>query len=137
MRRQIDAQIESTLVAEARLAAELLGARGAAPTIVPELDDEADRIGELIGARVTFIAADGRVVGDSSEPLDGVAAMENHAQRPEVVDARRAGLGRAARHSATLNIDMLYVAVPVRIPRSRSSASRCRSPTSASSCRRC
>ena len=42
--------------------------------------------------------------------------MENHAQRPEVVEARARGLGRAQRHSDTLNIDMLYVAVPVRHP---------------------
>jgi two-component system phosphate regulon sensor histidine kinase PhoR len=115
MTRQIDARIENTLVAEARLAADLL-ARGTAFSTVPELDEEADRIGELIGARVTFIAADGRVVGDSSEPVDALAGLENHAQRPEVVEARATGLGRARRYSATLKIDMLYVAVPVAHP---------------------
>jgi len=61
MRRQIDRRIESTLVAEARLAAELI-ARGTPLSTVPELDDEADRIGQLIGARTTFIAPDGTVV---------------------------------------------------------------------------
>jgi two-component system phosphate regulon sensor histidine kinase PhoR len=115
MRRQIDARIENTLVAEARLAADLLG-RTAANSTASELDEEADRIGELIGARVTFIAPDGRVVGDSSEPLDALAGMENHAQRPEVIDARRAGVGRSQRYSATLKIDMSYVAVPVQHP---------------------
>ena len=115
MRRQIDARIENTLVAEARLAADLLG-QTAAHSTVPELDEEADRIGELIGARVTFIAPDGRVVGDSSEPLDALATMENHAQRPEIADARRTGLGRSRRYSSTLRIDMSYVAVPVRHP---------------------
>jgi two-component system phosphate regulon sensor histidine kinase PhoR len=115
MRRQIDEGIERTLVAEARLAAELLS-RGAVFNAVPELDDEADRIGALLGARVTFIAPDGRVLGDSSEPLDGVLAMENHATRPEVIAARASGVGRARRYSATLKIDMLYVASPVRHP---------------------
>ena len=115
MRRQLDERIENTLVAEARLASDLI-ARGAHIASVPELDDEADRIGELIGTRVTFIAADGTVVGDSSETLAGVAQMENHLQRPEVVQARAAGLGRSRRYSATLKIDMLYVAVPVRHP---------------------
>jgi len=115
MRRQIDRRIESTLVAEARLAAELI-ARGTPLSTVPELDDEADRIGQLIGARTTFIAPDGTVVGDSFETLQGIAAMENHAQRPEVVDARATGLGRARRYSATLKMDMLYVAVPVQHP---------------------
>ncbi len=113
--RRTDAQIEQTLTAEARLAGELL-ARAAPASAVAELDAEADRIGGLVGARVTFIAADGRVVGDSSETLEGVARMENHASRPEVVEAREHGLGKGRRHSDTLNIDMLYVAVPVTHP---------------------
>jgi two-component system phosphate regulon sensor histidine kinase PhoR len=115
MRRQIDARIEETLVAEARLAADLLPHDTAASTI-PELDQEADRIGQLTGTRVTFIAPDGRVLGDSAETLEGIAAMENHHDRPEVIAARETGLGRARRYSATLKIDMLYVAVPVRHP---------------------
>src|SRR4051812_7230996 len=115
MRRQMDARIESTLVAETRMAADLLtgGVLLATPR---DLDDEADRLGALLQARVTFIAADGRVVGDSAETLNAVAAMENHAQRPEVVDARERGLGRAQRYSATLRMDMLYVAAPVHHP---------------------
>src|SRR4051794_1571129 len=115
MRRQIDQRIEDTLVAEARMAADLL-ARGGPIASVAEGDEEADRLGALLGARVTFIAADGRVVGDSAETLDGVAAMENHRDRPEVVAAGASGLGRARRYSATLKIDMLYVAAPVRHP---------------------
>jgi two-component system phosphate regulon sensor histidine kinase PhoR len=42
--------------------------------------------------------------------------MENHGQRPEVVEARASGIGRARRYSATLGIDMLYVAAPVGNP---------------------
>src|SRR3954453_7817226 len=76
IRGQTDARIAQTLVAEARLAAELLG-RGTPAGRVPGLDGEADRVGARIGARVTFIAADGTVVGDSAETLAGVAAMEN------------------------------------------------------------
>src|SRR5207248_9398138 len=72
MQRRTDARIEETLVAEARLTAELL-ARSAMPattaTSLAALDPEADRIGALLGARVTFIAPDGSVVGDSAEPL--------------------------------------------------------------------
>jgi two-component system phosphate regulon sensor histidine kinase PhoR len=115
MRRQMDERIEATLVVEARLAADLLAATPA-QTTVPALDAEADRIGELIGARVTLIAVDGTVVGDSFETLDGVAAMENHSRRPEVLDARTTGLGRSQRFSDTIKLDMLYLAVPVRHP---------------------
>jgi two-component system, OmpR family, phosphate regulon sensor histidine kinase PhoR len=114
-RRQLDGRIEETLVAETRLAADLLSHSTLAATL-DELDDEADRIGGLLGARVTLIAPDGRVLGDSAETLDGVRAMENHGTRPEVVQARAQGLGRARRHSDTLRIDMLYAAVPVRHP---------------------
>ena len=86
MRRQADARIEAALHHQVRLAAELIARSN--PAMVPglaELDEEADRVGQLVAARVTFIAADGRVVGDSSEPLDALATMENHAQRPEIV----------------------------------------------------
>src|SRR4051794_38745973 len=71
MRAQIDQRIEDTLVAEARMAAELL-ARAGPIASVAEADEEADRLGALLAARVTFIAAGGRVVGDSAETLDGV-----------------------------------------------------------------
>ena len=114
-RRQLNDRIENTLVAEAQLAADLLS-RATPLTAVAELEEEANRIGQLIGTRVTFIAPSGTVMGDSSETLEGVAGMENHAMRPEVIDARTSGIGRARRYSATLKIDMLYVAVPVRHP---------------------
>ncbi|HEY7291465.1 MAG TPA: ATP-binding protein [Vicinamibacterales bacterium] len=115
MRADTDARIEATLVAEARLAADLIQ-RADTPSTVSELDAEADRLGELVGARVTFIAPDGRVVGDSSETLEGIAGMDNHGQRPEVIEARANGLGRARRYSATLRTEMLYIAVPVNRP---------------------
>ena len=115
MRRQVDDQIESTLVAETRLAAELLSRSAPVPTI-PELQEEAVQIGELLDARVTFIAEDGRVIGDSFEKLADLASMENHATRPEVVDARAQGIGRSRRSSASVKMDMLYAAVPVRHP---------------------
>jgi two-component system phosphate regulon sensor histidine kinase PhoR len=118
MRRRADERIEQTIEAEARLASELLS-RGAVATDGPAdrvLDEEADRIGRTLDARVTLIAADGRVVGDSSETPEGVATMENHGTRPEVLAARADGIGRSRRHSDTLNIDMLYVAVPVSHP---------------------
>jgi two-component system phosphate regulon sensor histidine kinase PhoR len=60
------------------------------------------------GARVTVIAADGRVLGDSQADPQ---SMENHANRPEVLEAMATGEGRSARRSATLNRDFLYFAV--------------------------
>jgi len=63
VRRSVGERIERDLVNEARLAAETLSHRQ--PATPAELDAEADALGQLISARVTFIAPDGRVVGDS------------------------------------------------------------------------
>ena len=123
MARRTDERIEQTLVAEAKLAADLLG-RDASPASaadttdarIRELDAEADHLGALLDARVTLIARDGRVLGDSAEAPAAVALMENHAARPEVIEARDQGLGKSRRHSDTVNIDMLYVAAPVVHP---------------------
>ncbi|HXW03681.1 MAG TPA: ATP-binding protein [Vicinamibacterales bacterium] len=112
VRNTLGDRIERSLVHEARLAAETLSHRRAAAPL--ELDDEADAIGRVVSARVTFVAADGTVVGDSA--LDGAElhAAENHRERPEIVEAQRSGLGIARRYSTTVGADMLYVAVPVR-----------------------
>ena len=58
------------------------------------------------GARVTVVTADGLVLADSqSDPQ----TMENHAGRPEIVQAMAEGSGRSIRHSATINRDLLYL----------------------------
>ncbi len=111
VRRNLDQRIERGLVNEVRLAAETLSHRQTATPL--ELDAEADSIGALVAARATFIAADGVVVGDSELTPQEIARVENHAGRPEVREALATGLGIARRHSTTVNIDMLYVAVPV------------------------
>jgi len=111
VRRNVGDRIERTLINEARLAAETLSHRQ--PATAAELDAEADALGRLVSARVTFIAADGSVVGDSELSLDELRTVENHKDRPEVQRARREGLGVSRRYSSTLDIDMLYVAVSV------------------------
>jgi two-component system phosphate regulon sensor histidine kinase PhoR len=63
--------------------------------------------------RVTVIAADGRVLGDShGDP----ARMVNHktADRPEVLAALEGRPGRDARQSETLRVGYRYVALPIR-----------------------
>jgi hypothetical protein len=73
MRRQIDTRIEGTLVAEARLAGSCWRDDARRPR--RRCSSSTKRpigFAQLLGARVTFIAADGRVVGDSSEPLEAV-----------------------------------------------------------------
>ena len=65
------------------------------------------------GARVTLIAADGRVVADSDVSPGDLARVENHAHRPEVRAALDGHTGRDLRTSATINTPLLYVARPV------------------------
>ena len=109
VRRNLGERIERSLVNEARLAAETLSHRQ--PATPAELDAEADALGRLVAARVTFIAPDGTVVGDSELTADELRTVENHTDRPEISRRAATGLGVARRYSATLDTDMLYVAV--------------------------
>ena len=98
------------LEGEARLIGEAV-----APTLlvgggIAEVDPIAKRLGSLLGARVTVVAPDGSVLGESSGEPRG---MENHRGRPEVVEAKRDGVGVETRRSGTLEEDYLYVAVAV------------------------
>jgi two-component system phosphate regulon sensor histidine kinase PhoR len=106
--------LESRLANEARLIAELLSQATAVDG--GALDSEADRLGQLVSTRITFVAEDGRVVGDSTQPEDALDTLENHASRPEVVAAREHGIGTSQRYSTTVDTDMLYVAVRASHP---------------------
>ena len=115
LRTQTLRAIERNLEAETRMAAALLVEH---PTdgSTAALEAEAARLGKMTAARVTFIAPDGRVLGDSAEDFAGLSKLDNHNMRPEVARARQAGIGIERRHSATLGIDLLYVAVAVTHP---------------------
>lgn len=75
------------------------------------VDNLAKQLGKDINARVTIIAKDGTVLGDSEE---NPAVMENHATRPEVMAALASGYGEAVRYSTTLKEQMMYVAVLIQ-----------------------
>ena len=90
------------------------------PSLAPEtIDPIADRLGEQCGARVTVVTDDGVVAGDSSIPLSAVPLMENHGDRPEILEAVASGTGNSIRYSNTLETDMAYVAVPFRTEQAR------------------
>jgi len=106
--------IAQRLTDEARLIADLISA---APSLEGDaLDREADRLGQYSASRVTLIAEDGHVVGDSTQTPAQLTTLENHATRPEVVAARETGLGVSQRFSTTISTDMLYVAVRATHP---------------------
>jgi len=64
---------------------------------------------ELV-CRITLIAPDGRVQHDTDLDPSLVPQMENHAGRPEVVEARRTGTGESRRFSATEQENRFYFA---------------------------
>jgi two-component system phosphate regulon sensor histidine kinase PhoR len=73
----------------------------------PALDQACARLAGSLGVRITVIAADGRVLGESARASAG---LETHADRPEVRAALAAGTGRSVRYSSTVGARLLYVA---------------------------
>jgi two-component system phosphate regulon sensor histidine kinase PhoR len=74
-------------------------------------DPLADRLGRELRVRVTVIAADGTVLGDTDLDGEALRTVENHSDRPEVKAALARGDGRSVRYSHTLGRDLLYVAI--------------------------
>ena len=71
------------------------------------MDARCGAVGAAAAARVTVVAADGTVLGDSEASSAG---LENHAGRPEVEQAMRDGEGSAVRFSATVKRPLFYLA---------------------------
>jgi two-component system phosphate regulon sensor histidine kinase PhoR len=107
------ADLESQLLANARLLADDLAPQLSQGTQGQTLDAQARHWADLLQARVTLIGADGVVLGESHEDP---ARMENHLDRPEVQQALATGQGSSIRYSATLGYDMMYGAVAARDP---------------------
>ncbi|HEX3346318.1 MAG TPA: hypothetical protein VHS09_17160, partial [Polyangiaceae bacterium] len=105
-------RIRADLLVRARLVAREAAASPAplAPT-EPSWDALARALGKTANGRVTFIASDGVVVGDSEVPAADLPRLENHASRPEVRDALATGEGEAERLSTTVQQPMVYAAV--------------------------
>ena len=77
-------------------------------------------------ARLTWVRSDGKVLADSE---NDPATMENHANRPELIQAFQGKDGWLTRESPTMGVSFLYAAVPLEggairlaVPLSRISA---------------
>jgi len=71
------------------------------------LDETVSELHQETGARITVIAHDGTVLADTEAPA---TSMENHADRPEIMQASIEGKGTSVRYSATLKHNLLYAA---------------------------
>ncbi len=74
-------------------------------------DSLADAAGRALGRRVTLIDSTGVVIGDSEFDGEALKDLQNHLSRPEVVAAKRDGIGSSMRQSASAGDDEIYVAV--------------------------
>ena len=67
-------------------------------------------LGAAVQTRLTVIAADGTVLADSDEDP---STMDNHGNRPEVIQARVEGAGTSTRFSRTMAAQLMYYATAV------------------------
>ena len=108
------ASLETRLATAGRLLhdeARGLLARGAGADAIGAFVRRAARPTE---SRVTVIAPDGVVRGDSEIAPADLGRLENHRDRPEVRAALEGRVGRDLRTSASLHAPLMYVALPVR-----------------------
>jgi two-component system phosphate regulon sensor histidine kinase PhoR len=103
-------RLANQLAVQARIAGAAVAPALAAGEGIEAIDPLVKWLGQGVDTRITIVAADGTVLGDSrADPR----TMDNHGTRPEVVAAHAAGFGETERHSATLDTDFLYVAAPI------------------------
>lgn len=112
---EYEADLHTRLLGDARAVAVAAAPLLAAAAPLTATQTLARSLGAGFPARVTLIAPDGTVVGDSD---DDPRLMENHATRPEVQAARQGpgAVGESTRFSTTLGRDLRYVAVPILAP---------------------
>ena len=121
-RRNIEADLGSQAQMVKNLAQPLVS-EGAPPAAFDQLAKE---LGGGTDTRITIIAPDGTVLGDSeADP----ATMDNHLDRPEVQEAIRSGQGSSNRRSSTLGADFTYVATRITVDDTAAGIVRVARPT--------
>ena len=112
-RRQLEADVVHDAFALAMRSEESL--ETAPPDLQSTLQDLADRYEHSTGGRVVFVDSSGTLLADSDPPELGTqgTSERSFASRPEFVRALRGREAVGSRHSNTLGVDLLYVAVPI------------------------
>jgi len=80
-------------------------------TDLNSLKDETDIFAKASQSRVTLINPSGVVISDSNIDVDDLDLIDNHSNRPEVIDAQNNGMGWSRRFSDTVQQEMLYFAI--------------------------
>ena len=103
-------EIQTSLRSHALFFREFAGRRPADEP-ASELQDRLRLLGREMGARLTVIATDGRVLADSDRDP---AEMDNQLNRPEILRARSHGLDTRPRLSEIRGVPGISLALPVR-----------------------
>jgi two-component system phosphate regulon sensor histidine kinase PhoR len=110
---ELTARIRDELLVRLALVARDADVAGLPFERVPDWDRLADELGIRARGRVSFIRRDGILLGDSLLTPAELLSAENHATRPEVVQALASGSGTAQRLSVTVSQRLMYVAIPL------------------------
>jgi len=110
LRRFHEEQVTRDLVVRAQVIAHDV-ARYSLKSDAVAMDRLCKELGSLTSTRITVILPTGLVLGDSDEQP---TRMDNHAGRPEIVEAFAGKTGQSSRFSNTLKRTLKYVAWPVR-----------------------
>ena len=99
--------VEKDLHDRAKLTSKIISQN---PELISFVQELAKSAGSIANMRVTIIDQDGVVVGDSDQEP---GQMDNHKNRPEILEALNEGVGSSQRFSKTLNQEMMYLAIPM------------------------
>ena len=106
LRRDLEGEVAASLLREAQVVREGL------PTDPAEAQARIYHLAQETGYRITLIAPDGTVTGESDYAALPLPPLENHRTRPEVRAALADTTGIAKRRSETVGRDLIYVAIP-------------------------
>jgi len=83
------------------------------PRNLEEFHKSLGDIGKMMGIRITYVQEGGQVIADSDVPLSKLSSLDNHAARPEIIQAHEQQIGLVIRFSRTSDRGLIYVAKAV------------------------
>ena len=84
-------------------------------TLYP-LDQWCKEVGKQLNYRITVIAAGGKVIADSDVAYKKITSLDNHADREEIINARKSGQASSIRYSITIGRKLIYAAKNINLP---------------------
>lgn len=70
-------------------------------------------LGKQMQVRLTYVAEGGKVIGDSQVPPSEIPNLDNHADRPEIIQSMSQEMAVVVRFSRTIQKELIYAAMRV------------------------